>query len=195
MILISHRGNINGPKKELENNPIYIQNAMDLGYQVEIDIWKIESDFFLGHEAPEFQVSEEWIKEKSKYFIDEYSKCLVNGKNVNGELTLGENLADHGGVKIAYYALKKKLDTEKIAIETTIDKNNFNIFKRFFISWALVWRCNITDQETDKRLLTDPHSPNDLRINCTLSNIPEFHKEFDIKEGDKMFRHLPTQMW
>ena len=57
MILISHRGNINGPKKELENNPIYIQNAIDLGYQVEIDIWKIEDDFFLGHEAPEFQVS------------------------------------------------------------------------------------------------------------------------------------------
>jgi hypothetical protein len=67
MILISHRGNINGPKKELENNPIYIQNAIDLGYQVEIDIWKIEDDFFLGHEAPEFQVSEEWIKERSKY--------------------------------------------------------------------------------------------------------------------------------
>jgi putative endopeptidase len=135
------------------------------------------------------------FNKKSKYFVDEYSKCLINGKNVNGELTLGENLADHGGVKIAYYALKKKLDADKIAVETTIDENKFNIFKRFFISWALVWRCNITDQESDKRLLTDPHSPNDLRINCTLSNIPEFHNEFDIKEGDKMFRNSPMQMW
>jgi putative endopeptidase len=133
------------------------------------------------------------FNEKSKYFVDEYSKCLVNGKNVNGELTLGENLADHGGVKISYYALKKKLDSDKTVVETTVDKNNFNIFKRFFISWALVWRCNITDQETDKRLLTDPHSPNELRINCTLCNIPEFHKEFNIK--DKMFRKSPTQMW
>ncbi len=135
------------------------------------------------------------FKEKSKYFIDEYSKCLINGKNVNGELTLGENLADHCGVKIAYYALKKKLDSEKNSIETTIDKNGFNIFKRFFISWAVIWRCNITEQESDKRLLTDPHSPNELRINCTLSNIPEFLKEFNIKQGDKMYRSEPIQMW
>lgn len=67
MILISHRGNINGPKKNLENNPSYIQKAIDLGYQVEIDIWRVGDTFFLGHESPEFPISIEWIRERSEY--------------------------------------------------------------------------------------------------------------------------------
>jgi putative endopeptidase len=127
--------------------------------------------------------------EKADYYVNEYGSCLINGKNVNGELTLGENLADHGGVKIAFHALKKKLENS-----STLDKSKFNPLQRFFISWAIVWRCNITDEETDKRLLTDPHSPNVLRINCTLKNIPEFHEAFDIIDGD-MYRENPVQMW
>jgi hypothetical protein len=67
MILISHRGNINGPKKNLENNPSYIQKAIDLGYQVEIDIWRVNDSFFLGHESPEFPINIEWIRERSEY--------------------------------------------------------------------------------------------------------------------------------
>jgi putative endopeptidase len=128
--------------------------------------------------------------EKADYYVNEYGSCLINGKNVNGELTLGENLADHGGVKIAFYALKKKLDNSS----TLIDKSKFNPLQRFFISWAIVWRCNITDEETDKRLLTDPHSPNVLRINSTLKNIPEFHEAFDIDSGN-MYRKNPVQLW
>jgi putative endopeptidase len=128
--------------------------------------------------------------EKADYYVNEYGSCLINGKNVNGELTLGENLADHGGIKIAFYALKKKLDNSS----TLIDKSKFNPLQRFFISWAIVWRCNITDEETDKRLLTDPHSPNVLRINSTLKNIPEFHEAFGIVDGN-MYRKNPVQMW
>jgi putative endopeptidase len=151
----------------------------------------------------------EQFKKKSDYYVEEYSNCLINGKNVNGELTLGENLADHGGVKIAFYALKKKLEDKKIKEIEEIDEideinvpkmkslvkyEKFNIYQRFFISWAIVWRCNITSEEEDKRLLTDPHSPNVLRINCTLKNIPEFHETFKIKSGN-MYRKNPVQMW
>ena len=127
--------------------------------------------------------------EKANYFVNEYGSCTINGKNVNGELTLGENLADHGGVKIAFNALKKKLGDKH-----TLEKSKFIPLQRFFISWAIVWRCNITDEEADKRLLTDPHSPNVFRINSTLKNIPEFHKIFNIKCGN-MYSKDPVQMW
>jgi len=125
---------------------------------------------------------------KAKYYIDEYGSFTVNGKNVNGELTLGENLADHGGVKIAYHALKKQLDdNKKIA--------GFTPFERFFISWANVWKSNVRPEEADRRIITDPHSPNEWRINGTLANIPEFHETFNIKEGDSMYRKNPVQLW
>jgi len=135
---------------------------------------------------------------KANYFVNEYGSCTINGKKVNGELTLGENLADHGGVKIAFYALKKKLGDksilEKSKFTPLLEKTKFTPLQEFFISWAIVWRCNITDEEVDKRLLTDPHSPNNLRINCTLKNIPEFHEAFGIDSGD-MYRENPVQMW
>jgi len=132
----------------------------------------------------------EKFMEKADYYVKEYGSCKINGKNVNGELTLGENLADHGGVKIAFHALKTKLRDKN----TILEKSKFTPMQRFFISWAIVWRCNITDEEADKRLLTDPHSPNVLRINCTLRNIPEFHEVFNIDSGD-MYREDPVQMW
>jgi putative endopeptidase len=141
--------------------------------------------------------------EKANYFVNEYGSCTINGKKVNGELTLGENLADHGGVKIAFHALKKKLGENTSSVKSTFTpfqrfftplQRFFTPLQRFFISWAIVWRCNITDEETDKRLLTDPHSPNVLRINCTLKNIPEFHEAFDIVDGD-MYREKAVQMW
>ena len=136
-----------------------------------------------------------WTKEdkklfdkKAKYYIDEYGSFTVNGKNVNGELTLGENLADHGGVKIAYHAFKKKLDDNKKI-------SGFTPFERFFISWANVWKSNVRPEEADRRIITDPHSPNEWRINGTLANIPEFHETFNIQEGDPMYRKNPVQMW
>lgn len=129
---------------------------------------------------------------KAQYYIDEYGKLTVNCKNVNGELTLGENLADHGGVKISYYALKKQL--EKI---NEVDKivNEMTQNESFFVSWATIWRTNIRHEEADKRIRTDLHSPNEWRINATLANIPEFHQTYNIKPGDKMHRENPVQMW
>lgn len=138
-----------------------------------------------------------WTKEskakfskKAKYYVDEYSKFSVNGKNINGELTLGENLADHGGVKISYYALKNKLgNNDKFKI------SGFSQYERFFMSWANIWKTNITEEEADRRIMTDPHSPNEWRVNGTLANIPEFHKIFNLNNGDKLYRKNPVQMW
>jgi len=134
----------------------------------------------------------EKFDKKSKYYVDEYSKLTVNCKNVNGELTLGENLADHGGVKISYYALKKQLEKTN-QLDKIVDGMTQN--EKFFISWATVWRTNIRPEEADKRIRTDPHSPNEWRINATLANIPEFHETYNVKPGDKMYRENPVQMW
>ena len=64
MILISHRGNINGSKPEMENKPEYIQQALDLGYDVEIDVWLIDGNFFLGHDEPQYQVHGTFLMKK-----------------------------------------------------------------------------------------------------------------------------------
>ena len=140
-----------------------------------------------------------WTKEdkdkfdnKAKYFIKEYDKLKVNSKNVNGKLTLGENLADHGGVKISFYALQRALN-KKNQINKIINCETQN--QRFFRSWAIIWRCNIRPKESLLRLKTDVHSPNEFRVNATLANIPEFHRTYNVKPGDKMYRKNPVQMW
>ena len=125
---------------------------------------------------------------RSDYFKDEYSSFTVNGKNVNGKLTLGENLADHGGVKIAYYALKEL--TENKGEEFSLDMK-----KDFFMAWATVWRQNISDTEADRLLTIDPHSPAHWRINGTLANVSEFRDVYKLKEGDKMFRKNIPKIW
>ena len=141
--------------------------------------------------------------EKAKYYIDEFGSYKSNDTNLNGQLTLGENLADHGGVKIGFYALMDKIgktyspdnvfgissQSNYISVESLTPE------QKFFISWANVWRNNITKEELDKRIMTDPHSPGEWRINGTLANIPEFHQIFNVQSGDRMYRQNPVQMW
>lgn len=146
------------------------------------------------------------FKQRAKYYIDEFSSFKSNDKNINGELTLGENLADHGGVKISYYALLNKLGKDVSACEdevyTTLNMpvnyislESLTPEQKFFIAWGQIWKGNITKEELDKRIITDPHSPGEWRINGTLANIPEFHKAFNIESGTKMYRENPVQMW
>ena len=144
--------------------------------------------------------------EKAQYFIDEFSSFKSNGKNLNGELTLGENLADHGGVKISYYALLNKLGkrrdmcefekyTKFVLPSNYISIESLTEEQKFFIAWAQIWKNNITNEELDRRIITDPHSPGEWRINGTLASIPEFHQAFEILPGSKMHRNNPIQMW
>jgi putative endopeptidase len=121
---------------------------------------------------------------KTKMVVDQFNAyTLLGDKHVNGELTLGENIADLGGVTIAYEAFKK---TEQGKSNEKID--GFTPDQRFFLSWAQVWRLNIVDEEAANRLVTDPHSPGIFRCNGPLSNFAPFYAAFDVKEGNKMFR-------
>lgn len=108
---------------------------------------------------------------------------ILNGKHVNGSLTLGENIADLGGVTIAYDAFKK---TKQAQENKTID--GFTPDQRFFLSWAQVWRRKIRDESASERLLTDPHSPAEHRCNGPLTNFAPFYKAFNISESNKMYK-------
>lgn len=124
------------------------------------------------------------FKKKADVVVNQYNNFTVlDSVHVKGDLTLGENLADLGGVAIAYEAFKK---TKQGKSEEKID--GFTPDQRFFLSWAQVWRAKSTDKEAMLRINTDPHSPSEARCNVPLSNMPEFYKAFGIKEGDKMWR-------
>jgi putative endopeptidase len=132
-----------------------------------------------------------WTEEDRKKF-DARTKVLENqfnnytlldNKTVNGALTLGENIADLGGVTIGYEAFKKTKQAQKGEL---ID--GFTPEQRFFLSWAQVWRLNIVDEEAAKRLVTDPHSPGIFRCNGPLSNFEPFYVAFDVNDAHKMYR-------
>ncbi len=105
------------------------------------------------------------------------------GVYINGELTIGENIADLGGLTLAYYALVRSMKGK--AEPAPID--GFTWQQRFFLSWAQVWHNNIKDEELRNRLQTDPHSPARYRINGPLKHLPEFYQAWGVKEGDKMW--------
>jgi putative endopeptidase len=121
---------------------------------------------------------------KTKMVKDQYDALtILDGKHVNGALTLGENIADLGGITIAYEAFKK---TKQGKGNEKID--GFTPDQRFFMSWAQVWRGNIRDEEAAARLVTDPHSPGIHRCNGPLSNFEPFYQAYNVKPGNKMYR-------
>jgi len=127
------------------------------------------------------------FKERSQAVVNQYSEYEpLPGLHVNGELTQGENIADIGGVKLAYAALQKALDKNPGAREKKID--GFTPEQRFFLSFATIWKSKQRDEDLKLRLNTDPHSPARYRVNGPLSNLPEFQKAFDIPDGSPMVR-------
>jgi endothelin-converting enzyme len=106
----------------------------------------------------------------------------VDTMHVNGKLTLGENIADLGGLTIAYYAYKMSLDGEETPV---IDGMTGD--QRFFAGWSQVWRRKYRDEELRRRVLTDPHSPSKYRVVGIMPNMPEFYAAFDVKESDELY--------
>ncbi len=104
---------------------------------------------------------------------------------INGKLTLGENIADLGGLKVAYAALAKALGGDP-AKGAPID--GFTPAQRFFLNWATVWRNNVRDESLRVNLNTDPHSPGRFRVLGPLSDLPEFHAAFGCATGTAMVR-------
>jgi putative endopeptidase len=108
----------------------------------------------------------------------------VEGLRVNGNVTRGENIADLGGVRLAYTALQKAL-AAKPASEKI---DGFTPYQRFFLSYATIWHANVRPEMMRLRVQTDPHSPPRFRVDGPLSNLPEFFAAFDIPEGSPMRR-------
>lgn len=102
--------------------------------------------------------------------------------NANGQLTLGENLADHGGLKVAFNAFRNATKASPLA-----EKDGFTPEQRFFIAYAGVWAANVTDLEIRKRTKSDPHSLGRWRVNGALPHIDEWYEAFSVKKSDKLF--------
>lgn len=133
-----------------------------------------------------------WTKEDEKLF-NERTQLLVNQFNqftpvdtvhINGKLTLGENIADLGGLNVAYDALQRALDKNPPKAEI----DGFTPDQRFFLGYAQVWRNNIRKKNLLLRLKTDVHSPGKYRVLGSLSNLKAFYTAFNVKKGDKMWR-------
>ena len=105
------------------------------------------------------------------------------GEHINGELTLGENIADLSGLTVAHRAYQLSLDGRPAPL-----MDGFTGEQRFFLGWAQVWRGKIRDKALREQLLSDPHSPNEFRANGVVSNLPEYYTAFGVKQGDKLFR-------
>lgn len=141
-----------------------------------------------------------WLPEDSAKFVAK-AKMIVDQFNgykvldtipVNGELTLGENIADLGGITISYEAFKRTKQgqgTEKI--------DGLTPDQRFFLGFATIWAGNIRPEAAAQRIITDPHSPAQFRVNGPLSNIDKFYNAFDVKEGDALYRpdSLRAKIW
>jgi predicted metalloendopeptidase len=128
-----------------------------------------------------------WTKEDSERFderaqvlVDQYSEFVpIDTLHINGELTLGENIADFGGLTVSYNAYQLSLNGEKPPV-----LNGFTGNQRVFIGWAQVWRSLSRDEALRNQILTDPHSPAKYRVVGVVSKMPEFYEAFDVKEGD-----------
>jgi len=124
------------------------------------------------------------FKRKAKVIVKEFDAYKVaDGLKVNGQLTLGENIADLGGTSIAFDAYKLRL--QKTGRR---DIDGFMPEQRFFLSFALFERENRRPEAEKTQVLTDPHSPGKFRINGPASNLPEFYEAFNVKKGDKLYR-------
>ena len=134
-----------------------------------------------------------WTSEDSKAFI-EHTNMLVDQYNhyevldsvfVNGKLTLGENIADLGGAMVAFNAYKLSLTGKPDP--APID--GFTNYQRFFLAYAQIWRANVRDKELRKIVKTNEHSPDRVRVNGVVYNMPEFYSAFPtVKQVDKLFR-------
>ncbi|MGH9602596.1 MAG: M13 family metallopeptidase [Terriglobales bacterium] len=147
---------------------------------------------------PQGNLRDWWTEEDGKKFeeraaciIDQYNNyTAVDDVKLNGKLTTGENVADHGGIRIALMAL---LDT--LGGNLPGKKDGFTAEQRFFIGYGQIWCQNITPERARTSAQSDPHSPGKYRVNGVLSNTPEFHNAFSCKKGSAMVRDNQCRVW
>lgn len=147
----------------------------DQGSQFDADgnlkMWWTESDY-------------KNFTDKTKLIIDQFNDFVaIDTLHVNGELTQGENIADLGGLTMAYYAYQKSLNGKKSPVMA-----GFTGEQRFFLAWTQGWKTLSRDAYLKQMIATNPHSPGNFRAIGPLSNMPEFYEAFGVKEGDGMYR-------
>jgi len=136
-----------------------------------LNMWWTEEDF-------------KKFKEKSAKLVEQYNTCIMlDSLHVNGQLTLGENIADLGGITLSYHAYLHSLGTQKSKL-----LDGFTGEQRFFIAWAQGWKSKVRDAELKRLLSMDYHAPASIRAFVPLTNLKEFYEAFKIKPGDKLFR-------
>lgn len=147
----------------------------DQGSQFDADgnlkMWWTESDY-------------KNFTDKTKLIIEQFDNYVaIDTLHVNGELTQGENIADLGGLTMAYYAYQKSLNGQKSPVMV-----GFTGEQRFFLAWVQGWKTLMRDASLKQLIATNPHAPGNFRAVGPLSNMQEFYDAFGVKEGDAMFR-------
>ena len=122
------------------------------------------------------------FKERTQQLVKLFNEFELRGNHINGELTLGENIADLGGLNIAWDAYQM---TDEAKENKSVD--GFTPAQRFFISYGTVWRNNIRDKALERRIKEDVHSPAEARVNRTLGSMPHFYEAFEIQPNNKMY--------
>ena len=122
------------------------------------------------------------FNERTAQLAKLFDEFNVRGYQINGKLTLGENIADLGGLNVAWDAYQM---TDEAKANQSID--GFTPAQRFFISYGTIWRNNSRDKYLERQVVTDVHSPAEARVNRTLGSMPHFYEAYEIPEGTKMY--------
>ncbi len=134
-------------------------------------------DWWTAEDAEQFSA-------RAQLMIDQYNAYEpIEGMNINGALALGENIADLGGLRVAYRAYQLSLDGQSAPV---ID--GFSGSQRFFLGYGQIWRINYREEALRRQLMTGPHSPGPFRVRGVLANMPEFYAAFGVEPGDAMYR-------
>ena len=142
------------------------------------------------HYDKDGNMNEWWTKEDAARFTKRADVCVnffsnikvLPDLNANGKFTLGENLADHGGLMVSFNAFKNATKSSPCG-----NKDGLTAEQRFFLAYSGVWAGNITEAEIRNRTKSDPHSLGRWRVNGTLPHIDAWYEAFDVKEGDPLF--------
>jgi putative endopeptidase len=131
------------------------------------------------------------FQSRTQCIVDQYAKYLaVDDVHVNGKLTLGENVGDNGGLRIAFMALQ-----EALAGKTSEKIDGFTPEQRFFLGWGQIWCQNDRPENARLRATLDPHSPSRARVNGVVANMPEFSKTYSCKAGSPMVNGTQCRVW
>lgn len=142
-------------------------------------------DWWTAEDAKEFE-------KRAQCFIDEYSSFVATDDvHLNGKLTLGENTADNGGLRLAFMALMDSLKGKPAPPKI----DGFTPEQRFFLGWGQVWCQNNRPEAARLRAQVDPHSPGKDRVNGVVSNMPEFQKAYACRVGQPMVRQPACRVW